>query len=177
MSTATMTKQSGEALARDLEAIFRENYQFVFRTAYGITGCRLDAEDVLQAVFLKLLQRDIPADIKKTPKAYLYRAAVNSSLNIVRSRKRHPSTDVDNLEVPARAVDANEDEIQRLLLEAIAQLKPTAVEILILRYEHNYSDAQIAKLLGRSRSAIAVMLYRTRARLKKLLNAASGETL
>jgi DNA-directed RNA polymerase specialized sigma24 family protein len=49
--------------------------------------------------------------------------------------------------------------------------------MLILRYEHNYSDAQIAKMLGKSRGTVAVTLYRTRARLKKLLRAASGEKL
>jgi len=43
------------------------------------------------------------------------------------------------------------------------------VEILILHYEHDYSDAQIGKLLGTSRGVIAVTLYRARARLKKLL--------
>jgi DNA-directed RNA polymerase specialized sigma24 family protein len=40
---------------------------------------------------------------------------------------------------------------------------------LILRYEHDYSDAEIAKLLGTSRSAIAVRLFRARARLKKFM--------
>jgi DNA-directed RNA polymerase specialized sigma24 family protein len=41
--------------------------------------------------------------------------------------------------------------------------------VLILRYEHNYSDAEIARLLGKSRGAVALMLYRARARLKRLL--------
>jgi DNA-directed RNA polymerase specialized sigma24 family protein len=49
------------------------------------------------------------------------------------------------------------------------------VEMLILRYEHNYSDAEIGKLLGKSRGVIAVTLYRARARLKKLVRASSGE--
>src|SRR5688500_6966014 len=178
MSTATMINLSGTALEQDFEEIFRQHYRFVFRTAYGITGCSQDAEDVVQTVFLKLLQRDVPPDIRNAPKAYLYRAAVNLSLNIVRSRKRHPVTgDVESLEVSARTDEANQDEIQRLLIDAMMQLKQGAVEILILRYEHNYSDAQIAKTLGRSRGAIAVMLHRSRARLKKLLRATPGESL
>jgi RNA polymerase sigma factor (sigma-70 family) len=49
------------------------------------------------------------------------------------------------------------------------------VEILVLRYEHNYSDAEIAGMLGKSRGTVAVTLNRARARLKKLLAASSGE--
>jgi RNA polymerase sigma factor (sigma-70 family) len=65
--------------------------------------------------------------------------------------------------------------MQRRLVNAIARLKPRAVEILILHYEHGYSDAEIAQMLGKSRSAVAVTLTRSRQRLKKLLKAASGE--
>jgi DNA-directed RNA polymerase specialized sigma24 family protein len=41
--------------------------------------------------------------------------------------------------------------------------------MLILRYEHHYSEAEIARVLGKSRGVVAVTLYRARIRLKKLL--------
>src|SRR6185295_8478571 len=113
----------------------------------------------------------------RNPEGYLYKAAVNLSLNVVRSRKRQHLVDgVERLLVPVPAGGSDPDAgLQRSLLAAIAQLKPRAVEILILRYEHDYSDAQIARMLGTSRGTIAVALYRTRARLRKLLGrAASG---
>jgi RNA polymerase sigma factor (sigma-70 family) len=53
----------------------------------------------------------------------------------------------------------------------MAQLNPGTVEILILRYTHNCSDAEIARMLGKSRGTIAVTLYRARTKLKKLLRA------
>jgi len=43
--------------------------------------------------------------------------------------------------------------------------------MLILRYEHDYTDAEIAGVLGTSRGVVAVTLFRARARLKKLLRA------
>jgi RNA polymerase sigma factor (sigma-70 family) len=52
----------------------------------------------------------------------------------------------------------------------MSQLHPGAVEMLVLRYEHGYSDAEIAKLLGKSRGVVAVGLYRARAKLRKLLS-------
>jgi RNA polymerase sigma-70 factor, ECF subfamily len=150
MSIATVPGLIGEVLTHEFEQIFREYSQFVYRTAYSVTGNHPDAEDVVQTIFLKLLQREVPAYLRKEPKAYLYRAAVNAALNIVRSKKRQHLTDL--VEVAASPSGAEEEEaIQQNLLDSIAQLTPQAVEILVLRYAHDYSDAQIARLLGKSR--------------------------
>jgi RNA polymerase sigma-70 factor, ECF subfamily len=169
MSTAAVKNASGGTLTEEFTEIFREQYPMIYRTAYSITGSKPDAEDVLQTIFLRLLQRQIPVEFTRSPKAYLYRAAVNLALNMIRSRKRRSSLDdVARLEAPPPAT-GEEEGIQRALIEAIGQLRPRAVEILILHYEHNYSDAEIAKMLGKSRGTIAVTLYRARARLKKLM--------
>src|SRR5215467_944215 len=89
---AVIPDTDGLTLAQDFEDIFREHYQLVYRTAYSVTGSRHDAEDILQTIFLRLLQRELPPDLKRSPKAYLYRAAVNLSLNTIRSRKRQNLT-------------------------------------------------------------------------------------
>jgi RNA polymerase sigma-70 factor (ECF subfamily) len=163
---------SGDGLTQEFERIFREHWQFVYRTAYSITGNHSDAEDVVQTLFLKLLHREMPESLKQEPKAYLYRAAVNGALNIVRSKKRQNlATDrIEHLETAVAQSEGEEQEaILQNLLDSIAQLKPRAVEILLLRYAHDFSDAQIAKMLGKSRGTIAVSLYRARARLRKLM--------
>jgi RNA polymerase sigma-70 factor (ECF subfamily) len=69
----------------------------------------------------------------------------------------------------AQSEGEEQEAILQNLLDSIAQLKPRAVEILLLRYAHDFSDAQIAKMLGKSRGTIAVSLYRARARLRKLM--------
>jgi RNA polymerase sigma-70 factor (ECF subfamily) len=91
MTTVMIPTNGSEALARELGEIFREHGQFVYRTAYSVTGNRPDAEDVLQNIFAKLLARAISPGLKRNPRAYLYRSAINLSLNIVRSR-RNPVT-------------------------------------------------------------------------------------
>jgi RNA polymerase sigma-70 factor (ECF subfamily) len=176
MPIAAVPSVTGEALANEFEELFRAHYELVYRTAYSVTGNRHDAEDVLQTIFLRLLRR-MPPDFDRNPKGYLYRAAINLSLNLARSRKREaPADNLDQLPGPIDpAAAAAEDPMRRPLLDAIAQLNPRAVEILILHYEHEYSDAQIAGMLGTSRGTIAVTLYRTRARLKKLLSRPTPE--
>jgi len=179
MSTASASNVIGEPFAPDFEETFREHYHLVYRTAYGVTGCVEDAEDVVQTIFLRLLRRENPGGFMKNPKGYLYRAAVNLSLTIVQSRQRRAfKEDAEDFaaSIPAREPSLAE-EIHRRLYEAIAELNPKAAEIVILRYLHNCSDAEIAKVLGTSRGAIAVNLYRSRARLKKLLKATIGNKL
>lgn len=161
-------------LKQGFEDIFREHYQTAYRTAYGVLGNAHDAEDVAQTIFLRLVHRHSSREVRKNPGAYLYRAAVNESLTLIRARRRHILTGgVERLEAPAPVAESAED-IHKRLYEAVAGLSRGAAEILILRYVHDYSDAAIAKLLGTSRGTIAVSLYRSRARLRKLMRASSS---
>ena len=57
------------------------------------------------------------------------------------------------------------------LAEALAELDPSATQILVLKYVHSYKDAEIARVLGTSRGAIAMRLLRWRSRLKELMRA------
>ena len=172
----TAVAQQGKALPHGLEELFREHYELLYRTAYGITGNRHDAEDVLQSVFVKLLQHPRPE--LTHPARYVYRATVNLSLNVVRARTRLKLVnDVEHLELPAAPVDERDDAVKsdewhEQLMDAITRLRPRALEILMLHYKHGYSDAQIARLLGTSRGTIAVTLFRIRARLKRFLDSA-----
>ena len=175
LTTSTVPSVDTQSVAKELDNIFQEHYHLIYRTAYGVTRIQQDAEDVLQTIFLRLLQRETPPGLRSNPKAYLYRAAVNLSLNTIRSRKRRCIThDVEQLKAPVQAPDFRplEDILDRLQ-NAIAQLEPGAGNILMLRYEHNFSDAEIAKMLGKSRGAVAVTLYRTRALLREVLNLAN----
>ena len=173
MPTVALFNLNPAPLAEELDRIFREHHQLVYRTALGVTGSREDAQDVVQTIFLRLLRREFPPDLKSTPKAYLYRAAVNASLNIVRTRRRHvPMEESRGLEVVSSPSEAEAaEELHRRLYAAIAELGSELAQVLVLRYVHSYSIADIAKLLGKSRSDVAVQLFRTRARLKRLIRA------
>jgi RNA polymerase sigma-70 factor (ECF subfamily) len=170
---------STQALPEDFDRFYRAHSEFVYRTAYRITGRSEDAEDVLQTLFARMLRRDLPAEFAKNPKAYLYRATVNISLNLIRSRSRSvPAGDLSDFEDPSiLEISRGEMDVQDTLRIALAKLNPKAAEILILRHVHGYSDTEIAKLLGTSRGTIAVSLYRSRARLRKALRLYLGDKL
>ena len=176
MQTASVPRMAGEPFPQEFEDIFEEHYPLVFRTAYGVTGRVEDAEDVVQTIFLRLLQRETTRDFLKNPRGYLYRAAINQSLTVVQTRRRRELSEESEekaVTIPVRA-SSRAEELHRKLYEAIAELSPKAAAILTLRYLHNYSNADIARLLGTSHGVIAVTLYRSRARLKRLLDASVG---
>jgi RNA polymerase sigma-70 factor (ECF subfamily) len=167
----------GKASAEDLETFFRDHYQLVYRTAYSVTGRQEDAEDIVQTVFLKLLHREDPLNLGTNPNGYLYRAALNLALDTIRKRKRHVLI-FDNkfFESTSRASDNDGDEdLDSRLWKAISELHPASAQILILRYVHNYSLTDIAKTLDSTRGTVAVSLFRSRSRLKKLIREWNGE--
>lgn len=168
--------RTGRKLPEEFAALFREHAEFVFRTAYRVTGSAEDAEDVLQTLFVKLLSDSNSPEIQKSPKAYLYRAAVNTSLNVVRSRKRLVLTDkADDFEFRMSWQHSEHGDIREVLRIALAELNPKAAEIFVLRHVHGYSDVEIAKFLGTSRATIAVSLFRSRSRLRKSIQKLQGE--
>src|SRR5262245_23701421 len=177
MSMVTMPQKPKTALPDEFESLYREHATFVYRTAFRITRNAEESEDILQTIFLRLMRRECPPDFLKRPKAYLYRAAVNAALDAIQLRSnRSAFTDVNDIETILHKPDSSSKErLHRQLHKAIAELNPTSAEILILRYMHNYSDAEIAKMLGKSRGVVAVTLYRSRARLKRLIRQFQGD--
>jgi RNA polymerase sigma-70 factor (ECF subfamily) len=173
ISAAAVLEKNAKPPDPEFDHIFREYYAFVYRTAHGVTGRAEDAEDVAQTIFLRLIRRELPPDLRKSPKAYLYRAAFNQSLSVLRARRRRRATadDVEALTVPAiEPVDPRiGEELTQRLYAAIEQLTPQSAQILLLRHVHGCGLTEIAKIVGSTRSAVAVSLFRSRARLKKLV--------
>jgi RNA polymerase sigma-70 factor (ECF subfamily) len=160
------------AATEELDRVYREHAPLIYRTAWGVLGTREDAEDVLQSVFLALLRRESLPDLQQNPRAYLYRAAVTASLDVLKAKRRRPVLvdDVARFDVAAADPGSSFDEdLYERLYAAIGHLSADASSVLILRYMHSKSLAEIAQELGLSRTAVAVRLFRSRARLKALL--------
>jgi RNA polymerase sigma-70 factor (ECF subfamily) len=166
-------------LPEDFERIFNENHALVYRVAYRITGSNEDAEDVLQTLFLRLLRREVLPDIERNPKAYMHRAAINISLDIVKQRSRV----VDGIVEDELAERSSQHQrmpafrVQDWLRDALAELNPKASEIFILKHIEGYDNTEIASMLGTTRGTVAVLLFRARARLKKSIRKRLGENL
>ena len=146
-----------------LEEAFRKHRMSVFRAAYRFTGNAADAEDVLQTVFLRLARRD-DADIANVG-GYLYRAALNAALDVLRSRQTAASQPFD--EASAEPRSSHDHELRAQLRAALAKLNPRHAEMFVLRYVEEHSNREIAQILGTSQAVVAVTLFRVRRQLQK----------
>jgi RNA polymerase sigma factor (sigma-70 family) len=161
--------------ATELEGIFRAHHVRVLKAAYRVTGSMADAEDVAQSVFLRLARGDINATAIEHLESYLHRSAVNAALDLIRARGHRENVPVetaDELQAnpalsPERAHSSGE--IRKRLRQGLAKLSPRAAEMFTLRYFEGMDNPEIARTMGTSQAVVAVMLHRTRARLKKEL--------
>jgi RNA polymerase sigma-70 factor (ECF subfamily) len=162
------------ALDKDrLARLFADHYRRILMAAHRITGNMADAEDVAQAVFLRLTRGDGPA--VENAGSYLYRAAINGALDLLRRRKAAASEPLELAAGVAGSGDASPDvelsrrELAGGLREAIGELAPRAAEMFALRYLEELGNGEIAKLMGTSQAVVAVTLYQSRLKLKKRL--------
>ncbi|HEY2382004.1 MAG TPA: hypothetical protein VGK48_12565 [Terriglobia bacterium] len=61
---------------RTTEDLFVEHYDFMFRAARKSLRKTEDAQDVIQSLYLKLIDSKLPPDVWRDPKGYLYRTRV-----------------------------------------------------------------------------------------------------
>jgi RNA polymerase sigma-70 factor, ECF subfamily len=66
-----------------------------FKTAYRITGNRVDAEDAFQDAWMKAYMHLNTFDGRAKFSTWLTRIATNSSLMILRTKRTHPETSIE----------------------------------------------------------------------------------
>lgn len=189
MIAATFTSSTEEPISgplaapsSHLEGIFQEYHGKVFAAAYRVTGSAQDAEDVLQTVFLRLLKRQDTLDLSPSPGAYLHRAAVNASLDLIRSKARSSSQPLDDLTVPPTEAESqsperaqHDRELRRSLRQAITGLTPKSAEIFVLRFFEGVGNKDIADQLGMTQAAVGVALHRARNQVKEEIRSFVGD--
>ena len=140
----------------------------VYRLALSYLHSTHDAEDILQSVFLKLLNKDITL-FPGAEKAWLLTCTANACKNHLGSFWQRNTQALDD----KIALPTNED---RSLWEAVGKLKPIYRAVIHLYYYEGYKQEEIALILGISRTAVQTRMQRAREYLKKELNE-HGETV
>jgi RNA polymerase sigma-70 factor (ECF subfamily) len=157
-----------------------EQYQRpVFSLCYRMLGNSKAAEDAAQESFLRAYRNLKRYDPDRSFATWLLSIASHYCIDQMRKRKLDTiSTDALPSEIiadhnapnPEREFRSREKEamIQNLLTE----LKPTDRAAIVLRYWHQYSEAEIAEALDLSVSAVKSRLFRARQALAESYQAA-----
>lgn len=169
--------EEGNDGPHDLERAFDAHHVTVFRAAYRVTGNAADAEDVLQTVFLRLAGSNQGADNMtsiENIEAYLRRAAVNASLNLL-ERRAGRNVPLESAPEPhARVDEAAQRELRQVLRIAMATLGGRTAEMFALRFIEGHSNGEIAGMFGVSALVVGVTLHRARKQLQKEIKALGG---
>jgi RNA polymerase sigma-70 factor (ECF subfamily) len=144
----------------------------MYATARKFLKQKADAEDVIQALFIKFVDFELPPDVWADPKGYLYRSVRNACFNWKDARKsRREKRGVEKLEiVEPRSGQAHQNAVHELE-HLMGALDEGIGRIVMLHADNGLSDAEIASIMGESRSKIASILSRAREKLRKVRRA------
>jgi RNA polymerase sigma-70 factor (ECF subfamily) len=145
-----------------MEEIVSRNEDKLFRTAIAIMGGKADTEDIVQDVFVKLLEKQPDFKSPEHETAWLIRVAVNLCKSRLRThwwKKTVPLLDI----YPAQT-----DE-QQSIMETILSLPSKYRAVIHLFYYEGYSTKEIAEITGQKESTVREQLTRARRMLKKYM--------
>jgi len=154
----------------------------VVNLTYRYLGNRTDAEDLAQDVFIRVhrARGSYRPEAKFT--TWLYRVAVNASLNEVRNRKNRPTHGAAQLPggesegfIPALAdenagsppAEAERSELQRQVRAAVEELPERQRMALLLNKFHGLSYEDLASTMEMSIPAIKSLLVRARENVRR----------
>jgi RNA polymerase sigma-70 factor (ECF subfamily) len=173
VATASPTLPAVE-MQQSLSDLFALHHRRVLMAAYRITGSMADAEDVAQGIFLRLAAGNEFA--VSNAGSYLYRAAINGALDLLRRKNVAANEPLDSAAGVASKgrgsrpeAEAQSSQLVQWLRTALGDLSLRAAEMFTLRYVEELDNREIASLMNASQAVVAVTLHQTRAKLKKRL--------
>ncbi len=153
----------------DLAALVERFAALLFRIAHSVLRSRPEAEDVVQDVFVRVLEHREALHEVRDMRVWLIRIAWNLSLDRRRRIRPQQMDDFFAEGLVARTVPADQalDQAQRLkaVLREWERLPRPERHVLLLSASDDLSTAEIAAVLGKSESAVRALLFRARARL------------
>ncbi len=154
------------------ETLVRRYQQVLFTVALKLTGNVEDARDVTQNAFVRAYLKLDTYDPSRKFFSWLYRIAVNESLNARRGRRSH-----EPLEERIEA-DKESDPVERLetsgrVHAGLMALSKEYREVIVMRYFADLSYEEIAEAIGIPEKTVKSRLFSARQRLGEILREGS----
>ena len=139
-----------------IERIMHTHGNMLFRLCLITLGNASDAEDVVQETLIKYLQKAPRFENAEHEKAWLITVATNKCKDMLRFKNRHPVVDID--EIKEFTKDASDSGI----LDTLMTLPDKYRTVLVLYYVEEYSIKDIARVIGKTTSAVKMRLQKGR---------------
>ena len=143
-----------------IEKVVKLYSKSMLNAAYSLLRSVPDAEDAVQDVFLKLIEKSPEFKDANHEKAWLMRVTINISKNMLKASQRKTLSDYED--IPCRQ---NNNEV----LQCVMNLEEKYRTIIHLYYYEDYSIKEIASILNLPRATVGTRLSRGRNLLKTML--------
>ena len=164
------------AIADDLERALEELYLMHFDRIYSYlqmsVGNRHDAEDLTNQTFIKMLESIERFVWRQAPfSAWLFRIAHNLAMDHFRAGRRwqpeeNPPEDPNSLE-PSAEDEALHTIGHESMLGMIESLSDDQQQVLTLKFVFDFSNAEVATILGKTEGAIKSLQHRALVSLER----------
>ena len=154
-------KKSSVQLADEIEQIMYTHGNMLFRISFAMLGNASDAEDVVQETIIKYIEKTPEFENEEHRKSWLITVASNRCKDLLRFHKRHEAVELEEWNsVVKESVDSG-------ILEALMTLPEKFRLVLVLYYVEGYRIEDIAKIIGKTRSAVKMRLQKGRKLLEE----------
>ena len=145
----------------------------LYNAAFWVLRSAEDANDVTQIVFLKVAEQLDEYDPRYKFFSWIYRIAVNESLNLLRRNRREEELD-DEVELPGSERDNPESqfgeaEVARRIRSALMSMSTNDRMVLTLRHFSECSYQEIGQILDLDEKTVKSRLFEARQRLRDML--------
>lgn len=150
--------------------LVNRHHKAVFNVAYRLLNNVEDASDVVQLTFLKALENIRSYNPRYKFYSWVYRIAINESINQINLRKRQatmPAEPVSHAAGPDQAL--GENEMSRRVQSCLDELSPDYRAVIVLKHFMGLSYADISDVVGVPAKTVKSRLYTARQLLKDLL--------
>ncbi|MDE6997844.1 MAG: RNA polymerase sigma factor [Oscillospiraceae bacterium] len=155
---------AGALTTEEVASLYRRHVKTVYQISRMLLKNGPDAEDAVQNVFRKAMERDEPFDGPDHERAWLIVTARNECKNQLRHWWRTRRADAETLDALAWEQPADGE-----LWDMILRLPEHEKTALYLHYYQGYSTSETAELMGKNPSTVRSWLFRARRKLKDLL--------
>ena len=138
----------------------------VLRIAYTYLKNRADAEDIVQDVFLRIIDKKPSFNDENHEKSWLIRATINMCKNKVNLFWNKNKCSIDDVQEFAVSDKYNTD---TSVFQAVMALGEKYRVVIYMYYYEGYSTPEIADIIGKSETTIRSLLHRARNKLKDML--------
>lgn len=158
----------------DAATLIEQHRQELFRHLLRRVSCPDTANDLLQDIFLRLVNYRSLEPVEN-PRAFVYRIADNIATDHLRKNKLVlvdlPEPDADDIidQTPSPEQIVFGQQQLDLCEQALSELSPSALKIFLLSRYEGYTHPQIAKELNVSVSWVEKSLFKTLKHLKSAL--------